>query len=116
MTFRDDHDAALARAEALERELDDAKEQLAESESRRAHAEAERDRVKEETAGLRLPQPGETSDERLGREQHNQMVRDALPGPHHGPRTREGKQLFYTCVAIAALVVIVALANLVVDR
>lgn len=33
MTFRDDHDATLARAEALQRELDETKRKLAEAET-----------------------------------------------------------------------------------
>lgn len=53
MTFRDDHDATLARADALERELDDAQEELEETREEMLAQARERERVEAENAALR---------------------------------------------------------------
>ena len=55
MTFRDDHDAALARADALEVEAKRAAAKLAE-------AEAERDRLRAEVTRMRESQPVKASE------------------------------------------------------
>lgn len=59
VTFRDDHDAALARADALERERDDAKETAEQAEAKLAAANAERLRLEAEVAELRARQPAD---------------------------------------------------------
>lgn len=62
VTFRDDHDAALARAAALERELETARQATEERASELAAANAERARLAAEVEELRAKQPKRTAE------------------------------------------------------
>ena len=62
VTFRDDHDAALARAAALERTLEAARQATEERESELAAANAERARLAAEVEELRAKQPKRTAE------------------------------------------------------
>lgn len=93
VTFRDDHDAALARADALERERDDAKETAEQAEAKLAAANAERLRLEAEVAELRARQPAD------------EAKPPAIAPP---PSSRLWVWVGVVVVAVAFLVVIVA--------
>lgn len=57
MTFRDDHDAALARGDALQRDLESAKETVEEKTEALEKANADKARLEAELAELRAKQP-----------------------------------------------------------
>lgn len=57
MTYRDDDEAARARADALQRDLDDTQDELAEARAQLAAAEAEKARLAEEVAEVRARLP-----------------------------------------------------------
>lgn len=69
MTFRDDHDAAIARSDALQRELDSTKEKAADTEAELEAANTARDKLAVEVERLRAQVPAPVSapsDERKG--------------------------------------------------
>jgi hypothetical protein len=63
VTFRDDHDATLARAEALEHDLDRTRDKLEDTTDRLAEAEGERARLAEEVRRLRAQTKGSNEPE-----------------------------------------------------
>jgi peptidoglycan hydrolase CwlO-like protein len=65
VTYRDDHEAALARAEALQRQLDEAREKADEAAAEAREAHAEKARLEDELADLRDVQQERTA-ERAG--------------------------------------------------
>jgi hypothetical protein len=62
VTFRDDHEAALARAYALERQLEEAREKADEAAAEAREAHAEKARLEDELADLRDVQQERTTE------------------------------------------------------
>jgi hypothetical protein len=97
MTFRDDHDAALARADALERELARAREDAAAKDAQLDDAEREKQRLARELDEARskpAPSPVERPKQRTPRSS-SQRDRPWWSIPH-----RERPVAFYVIVLL----------------
>lgn len=93
MTFRDDHDAALARGDALARELDRSKEETEVAEQKLAEANAERARLEAEVETLRKSAPA------------------PKPPPRPAPPAKDRSAAYFAvCVIFLILIIGVAMA------